>query len=235
MFLKRKISEVDAPKVGLSNDKLLPKLLDAIMKAAAEEAHEAWRKGFQYKNGKGAQRIKNGEDINQPFHQLKNKKNTEENILSVQVATYCILLNYSKQASGDLIHNQWLKRNKDWATEQQKLHFSKLPEEEQNKDLEIYYIVKKHFNNLFSQLELYKEMSFETWMSHNDKPLSAWLDAIMKAAAEEAHEAWRKGFQNKDLEIYYIVKKHFNNLFSQLELYKEMSFETWMSHNDSAS
>lgn len=168
MSLKRKIYDVD--EVGLSNDyKPLPAWLDAIMQATAEEAHEAWRIRFQYKNGKDTQRVKNGEDINQPFHQLKNKKNTEENNLSVRVATYCILLNYSEQASGDLIHNQWLKRNKDWATEQQKLPFSKLSEEEQNKDLEIYYIVKKHFNNLFSQLELYKEMSFETWMSHNEK------------------------------------------------------------------
>jgi hypothetical protein len=113
---------------------------------SASEIHDCWRKQWnKYPRNKTGndQRIKNGENINTEFRNLKNIKNTYENIASAVVAYECCKRKMDLETASNMIHDRWISRNSSWASDEQKQDYSKLSEFEKEKDREVYRIVRK--------------------------------------------------------------------------------------------
>lgn len=117
-----------------------------VIVESASEMHDSWRKQWKKdpRNKSGNdERIKNGENINTEFKNLKNEKNTYENIASAVVAYDCVKRKMDLETASSVIHEKWISRNSSWASDEQKRDYSELSEFEKEKDREVYRIVKR--------------------------------------------------------------------------------------------
>tara|TARA_B100001287_G_C22666830_1_gene523225 strand:+ start:284 stop:739 length:456 start_codon:yes stop_codon:yes gene_type:complete len=119
----------------------------SIIDVIANDIHSEWRKSWK-KNPDNISgndsRIKNGEDINRPFYDLKNPKNKHENLMSAIVGINCVLNGMSRECSSAIIHDAWVQRNQEWASDKQKISYCLLSEEEKEKDRMVYDFALKH-------------------------------------------------------------------------------------------
>ena len=139
---------------------LLEKHKDAIINDTASKAHDQWAADYKAANGKDAKRIKKTKDTawikkhgadevdiaNTKFDDLPDdwKKENLEGAKSAYAALHKVYAGNTDSKgwanAADLdkasssVHDDWLKRNGDWAPEHQKKPFDKLSTEEQDKD-----------------------------------------------------------------------------------------------------
>jgi len=120
---------------------------DAVI-AFASQQHEKWRKGFD-PEGAGKERIKNNSDgsegnINVPFDKLHPDWQKEN--LSAGKAALMAVRKHPKdeEKAAEHVHNEWMSRNpKADYNASQHVPYSKLPEEEKEKDREHVRTIKK--------------------------------------------------------------------------------------------
>ena len=127
------------------HENLLEKQRQKMIVELARLMHEKWREARKREDGSYEPRIKKTEDIlwtekhngknevdiaNTDFGELP-KDWQEENMLSAKVAVEKI------EEALYIIHDKWLDRNDQFAESVQKVQYSRLPEEEKRKDINI--------------------------------------------------------------------------------------------------
>tara|TARA_Y100000389_G_C17459878_1_gene520863 strand:+ start:2356 stop:2853 length:498 start_codon:yes stop_codon:yes gene_type:complete len=118
-------------------------LIDVIAGDIHEEWRSSWKKDPRNMGGND-KRIKNDEDINQNFSELKCVENKQENLMSATVALNCVIRGMARECAASIIHDTWVQRNKSYATALQMQSYCLLPENEKEKDRVIFDIAKSH-------------------------------------------------------------------------------------------
>lgn len=110
---------------------------DAVTEFASRQ-HDVWRKGFDPENT-GKEKIKNNPsdgtegNINVPFDKL-HPDWKKENLAAGKAALRAIRKHpKDTEAAAEHVHNEWMKRNPK-ADSAQHVPYSKLPEDEKQKD-----------------------------------------------------------------------------------------------------
>ena len=110
----------------------------------ASDLHEAWRAPRRLEDGSFEPRMKDdgegGEvDIaNTPYHKLPPKWQAEN-----KSAAEGVVRAVSSNPTGSLddhasaVHDDWLSRNSEWASDEQKLPYAELSQEEKDKDIAV--------------------------------------------------------------------------------------------------
>ena len=115
----------------------------------ASQAHEKWRAGWREQNGgKDVPRIKKNSDgtegdINQPFNKI-HPDWKKENLDAGNAALEAVKKHGDDtESAAEHVHNEWMKRNPkaEWNAAQH-VPYSKLPEEEKQKDRDHVNIMK---------------------------------------------------------------------------------------------
>lgn len=118
--------------------------LDVLKSEVASELHENWRRARMLPDGKYEPRVKVSStgipvDIaNTEFRDLPDEWQLENQNAANQIVDR--ILSAPGASMEDLahsVHEDWLERNHEWASEVQKLPYGELPEEEKEKDREV--------------------------------------------------------------------------------------------------
>jgi len=120
-------------------NKVTNKNASTFIRTFASNAHEAWRKEYQEKNGNTPRIKKNSDgsegDINVPFHKL-HPDWQKENLAAGKAALEAVKKHPDdREAASEHIHNEWMKRNPkgDWNASQH-VPYKELSDEEKDKD-----------------------------------------------------------------------------------------------------
>jgi hypothetical protein len=122
------------------------KKADSVLEAAVDyfsaRSHDAWRKRLLQTNpeqkGKPRMRLRGGVmvDINQPWAKLDPKAKAENKRAARDAYKAVTRFPADREAAADYVHQCWIKRNKNDASQPKALFkpYSKLPEVEKDKD-----------------------------------------------------------------------------------------------------
>lgn len=121
-----------------------PKPPDEVVASVASRLHDAWRAGRKKDDGTYEPRMKDdgkgGEvDIANTNYADLPPKWQEENKKAAESALQAILDNPDADTEelADIVHQQWLARNGEWAPAEQKLPYAELSEAEKQKDRDV--------------------------------------------------------------------------------------------------